>query len=375
MRFVAAIFACVAAVCVVNPRLAAFEPSGKLEIHYINVGQGGATLVIGPNGTRILYDFGNVAGETDIVPYLRGTVRLDPSDGLHYTIVSHRDRDHYTGYRGVIESGYDVTVANYGPGSDKGPSVTMNRNWLTPAADKTTAGAVRPIPLGLRISLGDGAEAVVVAANGAVLGERRDARARSMEKALNENDRSVALFINYGGFDYIIDGDLGAGKDSCAGHKTTQIDVQTRVALALISQKLIDPKRGVDVMHVAHHGSESSTSQAYFDLLMPELALISVGLKQRSFRHPREAVVDKVLIDDGAVPRPDCVDAPPVTFVLQTEEGKAGGSGAHRTSFSGRPVGDIKIVTDGRTGYVVSGSGRVHGGNAKPMPPTHFDLD
>ena len=47
-----------------------WEPSGKLEIHYINIGQGGATLIIGPNGKRILYDFGKVGGDKNIVPYI-----------------------------------------------------------------------------------------------------------------------------------------------------------------------------------------------------------------------------------------------------------------------------------------------------------------
>lgn len=31
------------------PPAVAWEPSGNLEIHYINVGQGGCTLIIGPN--------------------------------------------------------------------------------------------------------------------------------------------------------------------------------------------------------------------------------------------------------------------------------------------------------------------------------------
>ncbi len=30
-----------------------WEPSGQLEIHYINVGQGSSVLIIGPDGTRI----------------------------------------------------------------------------------------------------------------------------------------------------------------------------------------------------------------------------------------------------------------------------------------------------------------------------------
>jgi hypothetical protein len=40
-------------------------------------------------------------------------------------------------------------------------------------------------------------------------------------------------------------------------------------------------------------------------------------------------------------------------------------------------VGEIKLKTDGKTGYAIIGSNRVHGGTAKPMPPDnvwHFEL-
>ena len=91
-----------------------FQASGQLEIHYINIGQGGSTLIIGPNGTRILYDFGKRKGTRDILPYLE-SIQLKPDHGLHYAIVSHYDLDHYEGYRALVDGGYDVMVANYGP--------------------------------------------------------------------------------------------------------------------------------------------------------------------------------------------------------------------------------------------------------------------
>jgi beta-lactamase superfamily II metal-dependent hydrolase len=78
--------------CVLPQASAKFTPSGQLEIQYINVGQGGCTLIIGPDGTRILYDSGKVAGTSDIVPYLRDVVGLAPQDGLQYTVVSHGDK-------------------------------------------------------------------------------------------------------------------------------------------------------------------------------------------------------------------------------------------------------------------------------------------
>ncbi len=47
--------------------------------------------------------------------------------------------------------------------------------------------------------------------------------------------------------------------------EVVKVDVQTHVANALVQLNLMDSKYGVDVLHIAHHGSESSTSAAYFN--------------------------------------------------------------------------------------------------------------
>jgi hypothetical protein len=74
------------------------------------------------------------------------------------------------GYRAVVETGYDVLIANYDSGSAKAPS-TVRSQWIEPEKG-TAAGAPRPIPVGLSLALGDGAEAVVVAANGRLYGDK-----------------------------------------------------------------------------------------------------------------------------------------------------------------------------------------------------------
>ncbi len=356
------------AVGVSSPLSAEFKPSGNLEIHYINVGQGGCTLIIGPDGTRILYDFGKVSGRINIVPYLKNNIGLLPEQGIHYTIVSHRDKDHYAGYGDVVNAGYDVLIANYGSGSPKPSSKTMKKKWLEPAKE-TKAGPVRSIPVGMKIPLGNGAEAIVMSANGIVHGEEEGIAVK------NENDRSVALFIAYGNFQYILDGDLGAGPEKCTQHQTSQIDVQTRIAEALIDQGLMKRDHGVDILHISHHGSESSTSAAYYNLLKPEVGLISVGQKQGTFRHPREDVVDRVLLDTPL--RADCVAAKPLKNLFQTEDGVGKDDPGEReiercsktgcTSYTGLAIGDIKVIVNDE-GYSITGNNRVHGGE-KEAPP------
>jgi hypothetical protein len=243
------------------------------------------------------------------------------------------------------------------------PSEKMKRVWLTPAAKKTKAGAVVPISVGQRIPLGNGAEARVIASNGKIFGFNQ-----KLPFARNENDRSVALYVKYRQFDYILDGDIGSGPEKCTSHDTSQRNFQVPVARALIDLKWMDAKHGVDVLHIAHHGSESSTSAEYYNLMKPEVGLISVGLNQGTFLHPRIDVVDKVLLPSPAASA-GCVSAPPLAGLFQTEEGLKGTSTTGATSFLGKPLGDIKLETDGVANYKISGSGRTRNGNFVKNPP------
>lgn len=325
----------------------AWAQFGPLEIHYINIGQGGGTLIIGPDDTTLLYDFGNVDRGKKIAEYLEHTLSIPPAAGIDYTIVSHRHSDHYGGYLDIIEAGYDVNVANFDSGSSKHPTATMRRVWLTPAS-KTTAGNVIRIPPGLRIPLGDGAILHVIAANGRVF-QSDD----TLPFARNENDRSVSLYLKYRNFDYVIDGDLGAGKAECTERDTSQRSFQLPVARVLHRHGM-DVNFGIDVLHIAHHGSESSTSAAYYNELRPEVGLISVGLNQGRFLHPRVDIVERILIGSQRSP---CVTAPPLKALFQTDWGRPGTSSTGATSFLGMPIGDIKLTTDGISEYRMIGSG------------------
>jgi len=382
---------------------AAFAAPNDLQIHYINVGQGGSTLIIGPNGTKILYDFGRVSGETYIVPYLKEKLKFQPENGIDYAVLSHGDKDHYMGYFDVVakkKGGFNILKANFEPGTTK-QSVTLQKYLLDPAKNETTAGAFKPIPLGFRFDLGNGAQAVVIAANGHVLGDEapkiNSREAHNDERRMNENDRSIALFIKYDKFQYILDGDLGSGPEHCSDHQTNQRDIQSKVAQRLIDLGLMDKQNGVDVLHIAHHGSESSTSWAYYQLVKPEVGVISVGPDQGNFLHPRVDVVEKVLtcktVDgkfaqdacsekQGGDTRASCYSvkerAPALKALYQTDYGSLGSSSTGSTSFQGFVAGDIKITTDGTTNYSVSWNGKTIqeklSPGLKPLPAGEADF-
>ncbi len=334
-----------------------------LEIHYINVQQGQCTLIIGPDGTIILYDGGTEEKGTDyVVPYLED-LGITTATTIDYMVVSHRHTDHYWGLTEVIEEGYDVDTV-YDCGSNN-----TNFIWedFVDAAETTTAGGLTTMTVGTEIDLGDGATATCVAANGSVIGDGAITGGQD-----NENDRSICLLIQYGDFDYLVTGDLGGGVDDyvCTGRSTSQINMESPMVKAIMpagSNPLLSAY-GVEVVHIGHHGSESSTNADYMNILTPAVACISVGPGQGTgWCHPRIDVVENVLGAEVA-----CITAD-AALVLQTEEGYPTGV---KTSYDGYCVGDIIISTDGDTSFDVSATGEVSAGSdertASGLPETYY---
>src|SRR5436309_4245355 len=284
----------------------------NLEIHYIDVGWGGSVFIKGPTGITVLMEAGNTGmGTQYVVPYLK-SIGVQPANGIDYVIGGHQHCDHIGGLDEVINAGYNVHIKQYYNGSTY--ASTCVDQWNAAAAT-TTADAPVAMPVGTVIQLGNGATLTCVARNGAVIGGAPVA-------VTDENDRSIALLIKYGGFDYLWASDLGGGTDSCTGRSTLQLDVETSVITAISpggANPLIS-SGGIDVLHVNHHGSESSTNPTYFNMAKPALAVIGVGDGESAgWDLPRIDVVDHVLLGASS----SCVTAPPA-YVLQTEEGNPG---------------------------------------------------
>jgi beta-lactamase superfamily II metal-dependent hydrolase len=344
----------------------AFTPSGLLEIHYINVGWGTSVLVVGPTGITMLMDGGrDNEGTLDVMPYMQ-SIGLTAADGLDYVVSSHLHSDHLAGLTQVMNGGYDVSTAVYYNGSNYSNSyVTAFKN----AASGTTSGAARILTPGTVIQLGGGATATCICANGTVWGYGAVSGAQS-----DENDRSIGLLIEYGDFEYFFAGDLGGGDtdNSCTGRSTDQVNVETPVAQTIKpggAHPLLSAL-GLEVIHVNHHGSESSTNPDFINLLTPRIACIATGSGQSdSYMFPRHDVVDHVLMAGVS-----CMTGPAVT-VLQNEEGYPAGT---LTSYAGYCIGDMIIKTNGQRLFQVSGSGRLHEGpdeRAALGLPRYYPLD
>lgn len=300
-----------------------------LVIYHIDVGQGDATLIVGPSGRSLLIDGGNRGkGLARVAALLRrlGIVSLD------YVIASHYDADHIGGLDEVYVLLQDVPVAVLDRG-ERGPKAPPDTRQYEEYAD-TVAQRRLTIRLGATdIDLGPGVSILVVAANGCVF--RR--RSRPEPARIDENAGSVAIVLNYGTFDYFLGGDLTGGGRS--GSRRTQ-DLESLVA----------PIAGdMDVLRINHHGSQTSSNETFLRLLDPEVAIISVGnggSNRSRYFHPRRAVLDRL----GDLRAQANLDR-----VFMTNRGETDGGLMERDEdLLEIANGDVVVFTDGRA-YTVNG--------------------
>ena len=257
--------ACVAFVLFV-PSLAAAQANGHLQVHYLNVGQGDAALIVSPLGQTLLIDSGpssasNCASATGIISQLTaiGVTRLD------YHVASHYDADHI-GCSDVVVGHWPVQHAVYDRGTASLPSTQTYARYAAAVANKR-----QTVTVGQQIVLDAGAAVPVIFQVVAVNGN-------GTAGSLSENDRSIVLVLHFGSFDAEFGGDL-AGENSNGNH-----NVESLIASA-VGQ--------VEAYKVHHHGSATSSNAAWMSAIHPKVAILSVG-SPNAFDHPTQAALDRI---------------------------------------------------------------------------------
>lgn len=226
---------------------------GTLEVHFIDVGQADAALVL-CGGASMLIDGGNVADSSLIVSYLadQGVERLD------YVVDTHAHEDHVGGLAGAL--------AKYGAGHVYAP-VTEYGSKAFGDFLHYAGGVEVPVP-GDSWTVGEAAVTVL----------------GPVEAYDETNDTSIVLRLDFGETSFLFTGDM---------EREAEAD-------------LLDSGADVaaDVLKVGHHGSDTSTSYPFLRAVAPETAVISVG-EGNSYGHPTEAVLSRLRDAETALYRTD----------------------------------------------------------------------
>ncbi|MCC6244611.1 MAG: DNA internalization-related competence protein ComEC/Rec2, partial [Gemmatimonadaceae bacterium] len=234
---------------------------GALELHVLDVGQGDALALRTPRGRWVLVDAGRRwdggdAGRRTIVPYVR---RLGgPVAGF---VLTHAHEDHVGGAASIIDA--------LRPGRWWEPAfVTTSEAYRHALAVLQRARTPwRRVTPGDRWVL-DEVEIRVLAPDSAWTAQQRDA-----------NETSVVLRVSYGQVVFLLTGDAEREEEAWMLAHVDSADLRA------------------DVLKLGHHGSKTSSTDDFVDVVQPRVGLVSVGVANR-YGHP-SAVILEAFADRG----------------------------------------------------------------------------
>lgn len=262
-------------------------------VTFIDVGQGEAILIRLPysKATYLIDTGGAIAfpreewqkkkrtysvGESIVLPYLyqQGIKKIDK------LILTHADVDHAGAANEVLK------------GIAVGTVIVSKKKTISPLEEEIIQNAKsRKVPIQI-VKSGDswmeGNKAIFT-----VLSPIGD--------EMKENNQSIVLHTKLGGLQWLFTGDLEE-----EGEK-----------------QLMDryPNLRTDVLKVGHHGSKSSTSDSFLQMVKPTTAVISVGKKNR-YGHPHKEVMERLRNHNVSIWRTD--EGGAITFTYRGEKGTFG---------------------------------------------------
>lgn len=225
--------------------------SAELQVHYIDVGQGDSILIKSGEDT-LLIDCGEIGKEDIVKAYLDkiGVTQLD------YVIGTHPHSDHMGCMDKIVEM-YDIGefIMSHLDDSDI-PTTKYFERFMNAMENKGLA--ITEAETGRVFNIGD-AECEIIAP--------------CSDDYSNANNYSVGIIMRHGDNSFIFTGDA---------EKLAEKEM-------IDSEKLVD----IDVYKVGHHGSDTSSSEEFLEIIKPDIAVISCG-EGNSYGHPCDVTLEKL---------------------------------------------------------------------------------
>lgn len=262
-------------------------PDNNLHVIFCDIGQGDAIL-ISYSFTQVLIDGGKDSKVLDClsknVPFWDKRIEV--------VIASHPDADHIGGLNYVLEQFQCNFIIINGDIKKTSDFKAFKEVVLRRELEKTK---VVTVSAGDVITLSNNVQLHIVSPQVKTTVESVE-NTQNTETALWDtaqmentddvsiNDRSIVINMRYNNFTVLLTGDLGEQGE-----------------LALLKKGLIAK---VDVLKVGHHGSKTSSTNAFLEKLRPEISVISSG-KNNTYHHPSPEALSRLSIFSQQILRTD----------------------------------------------------------------------
>ena len=233
--------------------------SQELELVFIDVGQGDSALIVTPEGKAILID----AGETGQVSAVFKALNSRGIEHIDVIVASHPHVDHVDGLIDILEA-YSV-----GKIIEPGKAVSSN---------SYPAFILEAQKRGIPIELAKAGSSLEV---GSV---KMDVLSPAGSLPDDVDDCSIVIKLSYGSFSALFPGDIGSVVEN-----------------VLLSENELTP---VSILKVSHHGSITSSSEAFLNRVMPKYSVVSVG-NDNGYGHPSAFVLMRLSVIGSIVLRTD----------------------------------------------------------------------
>ena len=231
----------------------AFLENAKYEIHFVDVGQGDATLIKLPDGKTMIVDFAPESSYQKLKEYIDNVFFKNGEKHLDYIVLTHSDADHSGGMKNVLDE-YNVDNVYY--------SLDLLDGSNPEICDRIQ-------------ELENDGEIIskINSAGNEIIGENYSVTwlAPNREYYEDTNDFSPVLLFEFEDFSFILSGDA-----------TSEVGEKEAMNYFLES-------KDIDLLKLGHHGSDTSTSLQFLEAFMPEIAIVSNGT---TYGHPSSKTIE-----------------------------------------------------------------------------------
>lgn len=250
-----------------------------LQIIFMDAGQGDATLIVHPDKSLVLVDCGCKKNKDIVYGEIKSVLETflkQKNNTLKALVLTHPDGDHYNLVDSLIVQG-GVTVERVFYGGDRSDYTGLS-SWLNNHMDAVSfnqghgsADVVSGLSYAGTAPSNPSVDVRVLSANAGDPSVKADA-----------NPNSIVLLVTYVNLNFFL---MGDSTDLTEGFILKKLGKELKT--------LTTNRRSI--LKVGHHGSLTSSSQAWLDAVQPRIAFISSDTRTFGGTSiPRKQVVDRI---------------------------------------------------------------------------------